>query len=316
MFRYVLKRLLFAIPTIIGVFVVVFFVIRLIPGDPATAMLGAGATDAQIEVYRLKYGLDEPLIKQFGIALINFARLDFGNSLSLYKPVARVIGERLPLTAELAVCSILLGSILAVILGVLAAIWRGKWPDLLLISFSTLGMSLPTFYIGLWVLLIFASKLGLIPVISNMGGTVSHWQALFGPLLTMVLGETALLLRTTRSSMLEVLGEDFIRTARAKGLAEKIVLFKHALGNALIPIVTVIGYSLATAFGGAIVLETVFTRDGIGKLLIDAINSRDYALVQGTTIIIAALMILINIATDVIYGFVDPRIRVNVDDRC
>ena len=310
MIQYILKRLLFAIPTIIGVFIVVFFVIRLIPGDPALAMLGAGATDAQIEIYRQKYGLNEPLIVQFGIALKNFMRLDMGNSLSLYKPVSRAIGERLPLTAELAVFSILLGSILAVILGVLAAVCRGKWPDLLLISFATLGMSLPTFYIGLWVLLIFASKLGWIPVISNMGGNISHWQALFGPLLTMVIGETALLLRTTRSSMLEVLGEDFIRTARAKGLAEKYVLFKHALGNALIPIVTVIGYSLATAFGGAIVLETVFTRDGIGKLLIDAINSRDYALVQGTAIVIATLMILINICTDVIYGFVDPRIRV------
>jgi ABC-type dipeptide/oligopeptide/nickel transport system permease component len=313
MSKYVLKRLLFAIPTIIGVFVVVFFIIRMVPGDPAVTMLGPGATDAQINVYRDKYGLNDPLAVQFGIAFRNFLKLDFGNSLSLYRPVAQVIGERLPKTAELAIYGILISSILAIILGVVAAIFRGKWPDLLLISFATLGMSLPTFYIGLWVLLLFSSKLHWIPVISNMGGNATHWQTLFGPLLTMVLGETALLLRTTRSSMLEVLDEDFIRTARAKGLAEKIVQLKHALGNALIPILTVIGYSLATAFGGAIVLETVFTRDGVGKLLIDAINSRDYALVQGTAIVIATLIIAINIATDVVYGFVDPRIRFDGD---
>ena len=307
--KYVIKRLISAVPTIIGVFVVVFFIIRMVPGDPAVTMLGPGATDAQIEVYRAKYGLNEPMAVQFGIAFKNFVLLDFGNSISLHKPVALAVGERLPKTAELAVYGILISSVLAVLLGVAASIYRGKWPDLLLISFATLGMSLPTFYIGLWILLVFASKLGWIPVISNISGNAAHWQTLFGPLLTMVIGETALLLRTTRSSMLEVLDEDFIRTARAKGMPERIVQLRHALGNALIPIVTVIGYSLATAFGGAIVLETVFTRDGIGKLLIDAINSRDYALVQGTATVIAVLMIAINIVTDVVYGFVDPRIR-------
>lgn len=313
MLKYIIKRLLFAIPTIIGVFIVVFFVIRLIPGDPAVTMLGPKATEAQIEIYRAAHGLNESVVVQFGIALKDFFHGDLGTSLSMYKPVTQAVLERLPRTAELAFFGIIIGFILAVFLGVIAAVFRGRWPDILLISFSTLGMSLPTFYIGLWVLYIFALNLGIIPVISNMGGDVSYWQSLFGPLLTIAIGETALLLRTTRSSMLEILNEDFIRTARAKGLSEKMVLFKHALGNSLIPIVTITGYSLATALGGAIVLETVFARYGIGKLLIDAITVRDYPLVQGTTIVIAILMILVNIITDVAYGYLDPRIRIMGD---
>ncbi|MCL2495818.1 MAG: ABC transporter permease [Clostridiales bacterium] len=314
MLRYIAKRLLFAIPTIVGVFVVVFFVIRLIPGDPAVTMLGPKATEAQIVAYRAAHGLNDSVMTQFGIAINNFIRGDLGFSLSLYRPVLQVILERFPRTAELAFFGIIIGFILAVFFGVIAAVYRGRWPDIALISFSTLGMSLPTFYIGLWVLYSFALKLKIIPVISSMGHNVSYWQSLLGPLVTIAIGETALLLRTTRSSMLEVLNEDFIRTARAKGIAERVVLFKHALGNSLIPIVTVTGYSLATAFGGAIVLETVFARQGIGKLLIDAITVRDYPLVQGTTIIIAILMILVNIITDVIYGYLDPRIRISNEE--
>jgi ABC-type dipeptide/oligopeptide/nickel transport system permease component len=307
---YILKRVLSAIPTVIGVFVVVFFVIRLIPGDPAVSMLGPGATDAQIQVYRAKYGLDASLPVQFGIAFRNFMTGDLGDSISLYKPVRDAILERLPGTVQLAGLGVITGGFLAVFLGVIAAVFRGKWPDLLLISLSSLGMSLPTFYIGLWVLTVFARKLGIIPVLGNAQG-VSYWQSMFGPLLTMVIGETSLLTRTARSSMLEIFNEDFIRTARAKGLPEKWVMFKHALGNAMIPIITVTGYNLATAFGGAIVLETVFTRNGIGSLLIGAINTRDYPLIQGAAVIIAILMIMVNILTDVIYGVADPRIRVS-----
>lgn len=307
---YVLKRFLSAVPTVIGVFVVVFFVIRMIPGDPAVSMLGSGATEAQIQVYRVKYGLDAPLPVQFGIAFRNFLTGDLGDSISLYKPVREAIMERLPGTVQLAGLGVVAGGILAVFLGVAAAVFRGKWPDLLLTSLSSLGMSLPTFYIGLWVLMIFARKLGVIPVLSNARG-VSYWQSMFGPLLTMVVGETSLLTRTTRSSMLEIFNEDFIRTARAKGLPEKWVMFRHALGNAMIPIITVTGYNLATAFGGAIVLEAVFTRNGIGSLLIGAINARDYPLIQGAAVVIAMLMILVNIMTDIIYGFADPRIRVS-----
>jgi len=311
---YILKRLLFAIPTLLGVFVVVFIVIRQIPGDPAEVMLGRAATNEQIEIYRVSHGLDKPVIVQFLIALRDLFRGDLGVSLSHNRPVFSVVFERLPSTVELALYGILFSSIISVIFGVIAASFRGRWPDLIIVALSTLGMSLPTFYIGLWVLVIFALKLGVIPVLSNMIKDIPHWKTLFGPVMTMVLGGT--LVRTTRSALLEIMDEDFIRTAKAKGVSGKMILFKHALGNALIPIVTMVGYGLAISFGGAIVLETVFVRSGIGKLLIDAIGSRDYPLIQGATFIIAVFMIFANLLTDIVTGFVDPRIRVagNIDN--
>ncbi|NLB29241.1 MAG: ABC transporter permease [Clostridiales bacterium] len=309
--RYILKRLLFAIPTLLGVFIVVFIVIRQIPGKPEEIMLGSTATDAQIEIFRQKHGLDKPLVVQFGVALKNLLTGDLGDSLSHYRPVLEVVFERLPSTIELAVYGIVISSFVSIVLGVVAARFRGRWPDVLVIAWSTLGASLPTFYIGLWVLVIFALTLGIIPVVSNMAPGVSHWKTLFGPVLTMVLGGS--LARTTRSAMLEIMDEDYIRTARAKGVSGARILFKHTLGNALIPIVTMIGYGLAISFGGAIVLESVFNRSGVGKLLIDAIGARDYPLVQGATFIIAAFMIIANLITDVVTGLVDPRIRVTGD---
>jgi len=309
--RYILKRLLFTIPTLLGVFIVVFIVIRQIPGDPAAVMLGASATNEQIAIYRETHGLDKPAIVQFGIALKNLFHGDFGMSLSHNQPVLSVVFERLPSTIELALYGILISSIVSIILGVIAASFRGKWPDLIIVAFSTLGMSLPTFYIGLWVLVIFALKLGFIPVISNMVRGTAHWKTLFGPVMTMVLGGT--LVRTTRSAMLEIMDEDFIRTAKAKGVSGIGILFRHALGNALIPIVTMIGYGLAISFGGAIVLETVFVRNGVGKLLMDAIGARDYPLVLGATFVIAVFMIFANLLTDIVTGIVDPRVRVSGD---
>ncbi|MCF0121279.1 MAG: ABC transporter permease [Oscillospiraceae bacterium] len=307
MIKYILKRLLFAIPTLIGVFVVVFFVIRLIPGDPAEVMLGSNATNEQLDIYREAHGLDKPVIVQLGIALGNLFKGDMGNSLSHYKPVTEVVFSALPSTLELSAIGIVISTVIAIILGVVAASFRGRWPDIAVNVASTIGVAFPTFYIGLWVLVIFALKLKWIPVLSNAEG-VAHWKTLFGPVLTMILGGS--LARTTRSSMLEIMEEDFIRTARAKGLTSKKVLFKHALGNALIPIITMLGYGLATSFGGAIVLETVFVRNGVGKVLIDAISNRDYPLIQGATFIIAAFMIVANLLTDVVTGLVDPRIRI------
>ena len=306
--RYILKRLLFAIPTLLGVFVVVFIVIRQIPGDPAEVMLGASATNEQVEIYRVAHGLDKPAVVQFWIALKNLFKGDLGVSLSHYRPVLSVVFERLPSTIELALYGILISSVVSIVLGIVAARFRGKWPDLIIVALSTMGMSLPTFYIGLWVLVIFALKLGIIPVLSNMIQDTPYWKTLFGPVLTMVLGGT--LVRTTRSAMLEIMDEDFIRTAKAKGVSGVKILLKHALGNALIPIVTMVGYGLAISFGGAIVLETVFVRNGIGKLLMDAIGSRDYPLIQGATFIIAVFMIFANLLTDVVSGIVDPRVRV------
>lgn len=307
MIRYILKRILSAIPTLLGVFLAVFLVIRLIPGDPAEVMLGANATQEQIDIYRESHGLDRSASEQLVIALKGFVTGDLGTSVSYSRPVSELIGAALPNTIELALIGVVISSVIAVALGVLAASKRGRWPDLLINLLSTVGMSLPTFYIGLWVLTIFASKLGIIPVISSRAG-VPHYQTLIGPVLTMILGLT--LVRTTRSSMLEILEEDFIRTAKAKGASKKSILFRHALKNALIPIITMIGYNLASAMAGAIVLETVFVRNGIGKLLIDAITVRDYPMIQGAALVIAALMITANIITDIVVALTDPRIRV------
>jgi peptide/nickel transport system permease protein len=275
-------------------------------------MLGPMATNEQIEIYRVKHGLDKPGIVQFWIALTNLFKGDLGVSLSHNRPVMSIVFERLPSTIELALYGIVFSSIISITLGVVAACFRGRWPDIAIVSFSTLGMSLPTFFIGLWVLVIFALKLGVIPVLSNMAGGTPYWKTLFGPVMTMILGGTGV--RTTRSSMLEIMEEDFIRTARSKGLPGRRILFRHALGNALIPIVTMMGYGFAISFGGAIVLETVFVRSGVGKLLMDAIGSRNYPLVQGATFIIAIFMILANLLTDIVTGVVDPRIRVAGDE--
>lgn len=207
----------------------------------------------------------------------------------------------------------ILNSILGIIWGVVASVYRGRWPDYMISGMSTIGMSLPSFYVAILVLVVLAVKLKLIPVIGIQSENANYFQTIVAPVLTMVLAGSALTIRTTRSSMLEVMGEDFIRTARAKGLSEKAVLFKHGLRNAAIPIATIIGYNLASSFGGSIVIETVFNRPGIGKLLMDAVTKRDYPVVQGTAVFITILLIVVNLLTDVMYSIIDPRIRVQSD---
>lgn len=307
--RYIVIRTLFVIPTLIGVLLSVFFILRLIPGDPAEIMLGPGATDKQIELFREQNGLNENIFVQMGIVLKKFLKGDLGRSISSRRPVMDMIMERFPRTAELAIYGVVFGTILGILQGIVAAVYRGRWPDLTITTLSTIGMSAPSFYVALLVLMVLAVKLRLIPVIALEGPNVSHFKAMVAPVLTMVLGGSALTVRTTRSSMLEIIGEDFIRTARAKGVQEKAVLLKHALKNAAIPIITVVGNNLAGSFGGAIVIETVFARPGIGKLLIDAINARDYAVIQGTSVFISFLLIFVILLTDIVYSLVDPRIR-------
>ncbi|MDL2218153.1 ABC transporter permease [Christensenellaceae bacterium OttesenSCG-928-M15] len=309
--RYVLRRLLVAIPTILGVFIAVFFIMRQIPGDPAAIMLGGSATDEQITAFREQNGLDEPMPVQLGIALKKFITGDLGNSITSKRPVLDMILERLPRTVELALLGIILGSLVGMIGGIIAAVFRGRWPDYALTGLNTLGMSLPSFYVALMLLLLLAVQLKWIPVIGTPRDDVSHFKTLVAPVLTMMIGNSALTMRTTRASMLEIMGEDYIRTARAKGLNERMVLFRHALKDAAIPIITVIGYDLAGCFGGAIIIETVFSRPGIGKLLIDAVNARDFAVVQGTAVFIAICLITVNLLTDIVYSIVDPRIRVD-----
>ncbi|MDR1765775.1 MAG: ABC transporter permease [Lachnospiraceae bacterium] len=308
--RYILHRLLIAIPTVIGVFLAVFLIMRMVPGDPAAIILGKNATDEQIELYREQNGLNEPFPVQIGVALGKFLTGDLGTSMVSRRTVISLIKERLPRTVELALWGLGLSTLVGVLLGILAAVTRGKWPDYLIVGGASLGISLPSFYIALMLLLLLGAKLGWIPVVGTPREGVSNFKILIAPVLTMVIGNSAMTLRTTRSSVLEIMRENFIKTARAKGLDERAVLFGHALKAAAIPIVTVVGYNLAGCFGGAIIIETVFTRPGIGKLLIDAINDRDYAVVQGTTAFISIMLIAVNLLTDVVYGLVDPRIRI------
>ena len=236
-----------------------------------------------------------------------------GESLSSHKKVTELLKERFPRTLELVLWGMILNSILGIIWGVVASVYRGRWPDYMISGMSTIGMSLPSFYVAILVLVVLAVKLKLIPVIGIQSENANYFQTIVAPVLTMVLAGSALTIRTTRSSMLEVMGEDFIRTARAKGLSEKAVLFKHGLRNAAIPIATIIGYNLASSFGGSIVIETVFNRPGIGKLLMDAVTKRDYPVVQGTAVFITILLIVVNLLTDVMYSIIDPRIRVQSD---
>ena len=227
--------------------------------------------------------------------------------------MTELLKERFPRTLELVLWGMILNSILGIIWGVVASVYRGRWPDYMISGMSTIGMSLPSFYVAILVLVVLAVKLKLIPVIGIQSENANYFQTIVAPVLTMVLAGSALTIRTTRSSMLEVMGEDFIRTARAKGLSEKAVLFKHGLRNAAIPIATIIGYNLASSFGGSIVIETVFNRPGIGKLLMDAVTKRDYPVVQGTAVFITILLIVVNLLTDVMYSIIDPRIRVQSD---
>lgn len=311
--KYFGMRVLMAIPTILGVFLAVFLIIRMVPGDPASVMLGKTVTPEEISLFREQNGLDEPLMTQMVIAVKKFFTGDLGESLSSHKKVTELLKERFPRTLELVLWGMILNSILGIIWGVVASVYRGRWPDYMISGMSTIGMSLPSFYVAILVLVVLAVKLKLIPVIGIQSENANYFQTIVAPVLTMVLAGSALTIRTTRSSMLEVMGEDFIRTARAKGLSEKAVLFKHGLRNAAIPIATIIGYNLASSFGGSIVIETVFNRPGIGKLLMDAVTKRDYPVVQGTAVFIAILLIVVNLLTDVMYSIIDPRIRVQSD---
>ncbi len=308
--KQIITRILFAIPTMLGVLIVSFLIIRMIPGDPAVLYLGENASEVQLTAFREEKGLNEPLIVQMGIMLKDVFHGDFGESFTQHRSVLSIILEKFPSTIQLALAGILFATVFGVAFGILAAVRRGSWADLGIVGASTLFMSMPSFLWALILMMIFGVALGWIPVIS-LGGGSGGLRGLFAPALALGLSGAALFARTTRSSMLEVLGEDYIRTARAKGLEEKTVVVKHALKAASMPIITIIGFYFATYLAGAIVIETIFARPGIGKMLIDAVYMRDYNLVQGATVFIAGIMVLMNLITDIVYGCLDPRVRIS-----
>ncbi|WP_457091361.1 nickel ABC transporter permease [Microvirga sp. P5_D2] len=303
MVTYILRRLTMLIPMLLGVSVAVFLVLHLIPGDPARMAAGPDATEADIQQIRVNYGLDQPLTIQYGIYLKKLLQGDLGESFQTLAPVTEGIARTFPATLELTIAGMLIAVLLGVPLGIYSALHPRGAADRLVTSIAVLGISMPGFFLGLLLMLVFASMLGWLPP-TGRGG----WSHLILPSLTLGLPYVATFARLTRSSMLDVLSEDFIRTARAKGLSWQKVTYRHALRNASIPIVTVLGLDFGRLLGGAAIVETVFAWPGMGRYMVDAIMVRDIYVVQGTILVFAAAVVIINLLVDVIYGILDPRI--------
>jgi len=304
MLRYLSLRVLYTLPAVWLVVSIVFLLIHLVPGDPILQMLGEGAPAADVEATRHLYGLDRPLGEQYLHYWKGVLRGDLGPSLRFNQSVSKMIAQRYPYTLELTLASLLVAIVLSIPAGVRSAQRRNRWDDRLLSVVSLFGLSFPNFALGPILILFFAIKLGLLPVSGS--GTVAH---LVLPAITMGGALAAILTRMLRTSMLEELGHDYIRTARAKGLRERIVVYRHALRNAMIPIITVLGLQFGALLAGAIVTETIFSWPGIGRLTIQAISNRDYYLVQGCILAIGLTYIAVNFLTDLLYSAVNPRIR-------
>ncbi len=298
------RRTLVTVPTVLGALTLVFFFLHIVPGDPVEAMLGESARAVEKERLRHELGLDLPLIAQYLKFLGGIATGDLGESYFYRRPVTAVIAERVPATLELAVASLFVAGIIAFSLGIIAALREGTALDALSMLFALIGISMPNFWLGPLLIILFSIKLGWFPVSGRDG-----LSSLVLPALTLGTALAALLSRMTRSSLLEVLGEEYLTVARAKGLPERKVILKHALRNALIPIVTVLGLQFGALLSGAIITENVFSWPGIGTLLITAVEARDYPLVQGCVLFISLAYVAVNLAVDLLYGFIDPRIR-------
>jgi len=299
-----LKRLLGTIPVIFGVLFLTFVLVHSIPGDPVEVMLGESATSADREVLRQNLGLDEPLPIQFFQYVAKVAQGDLGVSIHSKKPIVDLLAERLPATIKLAALALMIAISIGVPLGIVAALKVDRWADNLATVLSLTVSAMPHFWLGPLLMMVFALWLGLLPV-SGMDANTS----IILPALTLGFGLAAILTRMTRASMLEVLHEDFIRTARAKGLPEKTVILKHALRAALLPIVTVLGLQLGSLLAGTVITETVFAWDGIGRLLVESIEKRDYPVTQACVLVIALTYVFVNLLTDIIYTRIDPRVR-------
>jgi len=310
MARYLLIRLADAIPTIFLVLTLVFIAMRILPGDPALAALGDNALPEQIAEFREKMGLNVPLWQQYFNFLGGVLTLDLGNSLLKNTPVITLIAQNLPYTIELTLVAMSIGIVAGIPLGVVAATNRNKLPDSGVRVFSLIGYAIPDFYLGALLLITFSLNLGWFPINGAGDGFVDRMYHVFLPALTLAFVKAAFLGRLTRTSLLEVFGKDYVRTARAKGAKESRVIYRHGLRNALLPITTGLGLSLLATLSGSVAIELVFNRPGIGRLLISAIAERDYAVIQGGVLVFAMFVVLINLMMDLVYVVVDPRVRV------
>jgi peptide/nickel transport system permease protein len=299
-----IKRFFSIFPVVFGVLLLTFLLVHLVPGDPVEVMLGESASTADRVQLRADLGLDQPLIVQFGHYLNKLAHGDWGVSIHSKKPILDLLAERLPATAKLALLALSFAILIGLPLGIVAALNVKKWPDKLANLLSLTISAMPHFWMGPMLMMVFALWLGLLPV-SGMESP----SAIVLPAITLGFGLAAILTRMTRASMLEVLHEDFIRTARAKGLNESTVILRHALRAALLPIVTVLGLQLGSLLAGAVITETVFAWDGVGRLLVESIEKRDYPVTQACVLIVALTYVLVNFVTDVVYTRIDPRVR-------
>ena len=296
------------IPTIFGLITLVFFFLSIVPGDPIDAMLGESAPAADREALRHELGLDRPVLARYGSYLVRLVQGDLGKSISFARDssVAGLIASRFPSTALLAVLAILLALAIAIPLGVTAAVWRGSWIDLVTMVIGLLGISMPGFWLGAMLVIFFSVRLNLFPMPSEGGPLI-----LVLPAVTLGTALAGVLLRMTRSSMLEVISSDYVRTAKAKGLSPRRVVFRHALRNALLPVVTIAGLQLGALLTGAVVTETVFSYNGLGLLTLQAIQNRDYPLVQGCVLVVALCYVIVNFLVDIAYAWLDPRIQLS-----
>ena len=301
---YLLRRLWQSALTLVGVSLFVFVILRVIPGDPAKMLLPEGAPQSAVEELNRALGLKEPIWVQYAIFLRSVARGDFGQSFQYKAPALRVVVERVPATIELALTAMLLTVLFGVSIGVLAAVRRGTGYDYAGTVLAVLGQSLPNFWLGIMLVLLFGVTLRWLPTSGFQG-----WQYLILPSITLAAFPTALVARLTRSSLLEILGQEYIRTGRAKGLGERAVILRHALRNATIPLLTLLGLQIGTLLGGAVITESVFAWPGMGKLVVDAIFFRDFPVVQTVLILSATIFVVINLAIDLLYTVLDPRIR-------
>jgi peptide/nickel transport system permease protein len=315
MFRYVANRLLLAIPTLIGVAVITFFVLRVLPGDIVEAKLrgdGTTVTADVIERERARLGLDKPRSEQFVDWMKGLARLDLGNSMWTGRPVIEEVGARFEITFQSALMATLIGCFIAIPLGTLAALHRGTWIDTAVRVFAVAGLAVPSFWLGMLIILAMLWSIGTLPPLTFtpiwQNPAANLWQLIW-PALAVGYRFAAVLTRIVRSSLLEVLGEDYIRTARAKGVIESVIVRRHALRNALLPAVTVIGLEFAFLLGGLVVTEQVFSLNGLGKLFVQSVARHDFTLIQGMVMLFATFYIVTNLVIDLVYAALDPRVR-------
>ena len=304
MLGYFVKRVLQVIPVLFIISFICFMMIRLVPGDPVVNMLGLGASKEAIAAQREELGLDRPLLVQYKDFLVDALHGDLGTSIITRKPVVEEIIDRYPATLKLAVGGTLFASVVGILFGMISAVWHNKAADNIIMVFSLLAVSTPSFFLALVMMLIFSIWLGVLP---SMGlRTPLHYIL---PIITLGMQSVGMIARTTRSSMLEVLGQDYIRTSKSRGISRWVIVTRHAFKNALIPVLTMVGLRFGGLLAGSMLVETVFSVPGIGRLMVDGVLDRDYPVVQGTILVLATTFVLVNLAVDLIYALVDPRIK-------